>query len=103
MHELPDDIKIVLESHANVYGTSVGPKRVDDQPTTRESVVVLVDRKRPRERLDSDDVLPESVDIDGETVPTDVQEIGDVHAQAMDQPIAQFDRTARSSRSTRPR
>jgi hypothetical protein len=81
--EIPDAVRDDIESRANVVGTCRGPKRVGDRPTDEECLVVLVRRKLPTAQLDPDDVIPETVDLDGETIRTDVQEVGDLHSQAV--------------------
>lgn len=84
--DVPREVRERLESYPNVVGTTVGPKRVDDRPTDEECLVVLVSRKLPRTQLDDEEAIPETVDIDGETVRTDVQEVGDVALQAVRTP-----------------
>jgi hypothetical protein len=80
--EIPDAVRDDIESRANVVGTCRGPRRVGDRPTDEECLVVLVRRKVPKAQLDSNDVIPETVDLGGQTVRTDVQEVGDLHSQA---------------------
>jgi len=80
--EIPDELRDDLESRANVVGTCRGPRRVDDRPTDEECLIVLVSRKVPETQLDAADRIPRTVDVDGETVRTDVQEVGDLRAQA---------------------
>ncbi|WP_435064642.1 hypothetical protein [Halobaculum sp. EA56] len=80
--EIPDAVRDDIESRANVVGTCRGPKRVGARPTDEECLVVLVRRKVPKAQLDPGDVIPETVEIDGETVRTDVQEVGDLRSQA---------------------
>lgn len=59
---------------ANVVGCGWGRKRVGQEKTDREGLVVFVRRKLPRTQLKRKDVVPERV----ADVPTDVIEIGDV-------------------------
>lgn len=80
--EIPDAIREDLESRDNVVGTACGPKRVDDQPTGEDCVIVLVSRKLPEAQLAEADRVPPEVEIDGRRVQTDVQEVGDLRAQA---------------------
>lgn len=80
--DIPSAVRDDIESRANVVGTCRGPRRVGDRPTDEECLIVLVRRKLPTTQLDPDDVIPETVDVDGETVRTDVQEVGDLHSQA---------------------
>lgn len=84
--EIPESVRDDLESRANVVGTAVGRKRVGGRETAEESLIVLVRRKVPEAQLDPADVIPETIDLDGETVKTDVQEVGDVRAQATARP-----------------
>ena len=84
--DVPREVRERLESYPNVVGTTVGPKRVDDRPTDEECLVVLVSRKLPRAQLGDEEAIPETVDVDGETVRTDVQEVGDVTLQAVRTP-----------------
>lgn len=84
--ELPDEIRDDLEARANVVGTAIGPKRVDDQPTDEECVIVLVTRKMPTAQLADGDRIPTTVVVDGRELKTDVQEVGDVRSQATTRP-----------------
>lgn len=95
MH-IPDAVRDDLESRANVVGTAAGPKRVGGQPTDEECLIVLVSRKVPETQLDARDRIPPEIEIDGERVKTDVQEVGDVRTQAtMAQAPDRPDRTRR--------
>ncbi|WP_123538366.1 hypothetical protein [Halosimplex salinum] len=80
--EIPDAVRDDLESRANVVGTCIGPKRVGDQPTDEEVLIVLVSRKLPEAQLGESDRIPAEIEFDHETVKTDVQEVGDVRFQA---------------------
>jgi len=91
--ELPDEIRDDLESRENVVGTCLGPKRVDGQPTDEQVLIVLVSRKLPAAQVAAADRIPPEVDVDGETMKTDVQEVGDVRMQAS--ATEQPDRTRR--------
>lgn len=86
--ELPESVRDDLESRANVVGTCLGERRVNGRPTGEESVIVLVSRKQPRDQVSSEDLIPETVEIDGQNVRTDVQEIGEPRIQAVEtQPV----------------
>lgn len=87
MDHIPDEVRDELESFPNVVGTGRGRKRVGAQDTDREAIVVLVREKLPDDRLGDDERVPETVTVDGEEVPTDVQEVGDVRAQSVGRPI----------------
>lgn len=82
MAEIPEEVRDRLESLPHVVGTCIGTKRVSGRETGARSLVVLVDRKVPTAQLAPDDRVPETVEVDGETLPTDVQEVGDVTAQS---------------------
>lgn len=85
--QIPSSVRDDLESRSNVVGTAVGRKRVGGRETDEECVIVLVRRKVPEPQLDAADLVPETVDLDDETVKTDVQEVGDVRTQATVQPV----------------
>ncbi len=87
MDSLPDAVRDDLESYPNVIGTCLGPKRVDDRSTDEQAVIVLVSRKLPEAQLAADERIPETVTIDGEAVPTDVQEVGEPGTQAAVRPV----------------
>lgn len=94
--EIPEEVRDDLESRANVVGTSRGRKRVGDQETDEEALVVLVSRKLPETQLAEPDRIPKEVDLDGERVKTDVQEVGDVRIQgAAARPTQEQDRQRR--------
>lgn len=80
--DIPEDVRNDLESRANVVGTAWGPRRVNNQTVGEDSLIVLVRRKVPEAQLDPADKIPGEVDIDSTRVKTDVQEVGDVRAQA---------------------
>lgn len=71
---------------ANVVGVGTGPKRRGGRETGEQAIVVFVTEKLPESALDPEDVCPETVDIDGETVQTDVVQSGEVWAQATTAP-----------------
>ena len=82
MDHIPDEVRDDLESRPNVVGTAKGRKRVGDRPTDEDAVIVLVRRKLPESQLADGDRVPETVEVKGEEVKTDVQEVGDVRTQA---------------------
>jgi hypothetical protein len=61
----------------NVVGLGVGFKNRMGESDGQESVVVLVQTKKPLDALEEDDIIPQEVD----GVPTDVVEIGVMRAQ----------------------
>ncbi|SFS08841.1 hypothetical protein SAMN05216559_3527 [Halomicrobium zhouii] len=94
--DVPEEIRDELEACANVVGTAWGEKRVNDQAVGEDAVVVLVRRKVSEAQLDPDDRIPKEVDVDGRRVKTDVQEVGDVRAQATaTRPASEPDRERR--------
>ncbi|XVH32780.1 hypothetical protein ACNS7O_06245 [Haloferacaceae archaeon DSL9] len=97
MTHLSDAVRDELESHPNVVGTCLGRRRVGGRETDEPVVVVLVSKKLPRAQLADDEVVPETVTVDGETFRTDVQEVGDVRLQAATRPAdsVRSDRTRR--------
>jgi len=56
---------------------------------------VLVSRKLPEAQLNESDRVPPEIEVDGERIRTDVQEVGDVHAQATASRPAAADRKGR--------
>jgi hypothetical protein len=66
-----------LLSKPNVVGVGTGHRRKGGQPTADVAVVVMVDKKVPREQLAPADVIPTQI----EGVPVDVQEVGELRAQ----------------------
>lgn len=97
--QLPDSVRDALESHPNVIGTCLGNRRVGGQETSEESVIVLVTQKIPEDQLSTEAVVPKTVEIDGQELPTDVQEIGEprIHAArgAVEPVESDTDRTRR--------
>jgi hypothetical protein len=81
---IPESVRDDLESRANAVGTAVGTRRVNGRPTGEEAIIVLVSRKQPSDQVSSEDLVPETVEIDGQNVKTDVQEIGEPRIQAVE-------------------
>ena len=102
MDHIPDEVRDDLESRPNVVGTARGRKRVGDRPTDEDAVIVLVNRKLPDAQLADGDRVPETVEVEGETVKTDVQEVGDVRTQATVQPGEGGERRPNRKRRWRP-
>jgi hypothetical protein len=85
---IPESVRDDLESRANVVGTAVGTRRVNGRPTGEETIIVLVSRKQPSDQVSSEDLVPKTVEIDGQDTRTDVQEIGEPRIQAVEtQPV----------------
>ena len=65
-----------LMSKANVVGVGAGFCKKDGVQTDKVGLVVMVNKKVPRELLNQEDILPS--EIDGVVV--DVQEVGEIKA-----------------------
>jgi hypothetical protein len=87
MEHIPDEVRDELESYENVVGTCIGCKEVDGRETGEDAVVVLVSRKLPEAQLDANQRLPETVDVDDETVKVDVEEVGEPRPHAAVRPL----------------
>ncbi|WP_336362624.1 chymotrypsin family serine protease [Halalkalicoccus salilacus] len=84
VQEIPEEIRRDIEEHANVVGEGIGLERTDEEGLTdRTAVVVFVEKKLEKSELHEEDVLPESIEIDGEELPVDVQEVGVIEALAV--------------------
>lgn len=73
-----------LLTKQNVIGVGAGLEEKDGTKTGREAVIVLVRNKLPISRLSTEDLVPRELDDDGELVPTDVIEVGDIYALPVD-------------------
>ncbi|MFC6905424.1 hypothetical protein [Halalkalicoccus tibetensis] len=94
MVDIPQSVRDRLESLPHVVGTAVGKRRVDGEKTDETCVVVFVDRKVAETQLADEEIVPETVDCDGEELATDVQEVGDVTALSVE-PAQEAERTER--------
>ena len=65
-----------LLSKSNVVGVGVGLCMREGTPTGQVGLVVFVRRKVPASKLDENEVIPSEID----TVPVDVQEVGEIRA-----------------------
>jgi hypothetical protein len=65
-----------LLSKPNVVGVGVGVTEKGGQPTGKVGVVVLVDKKLPKDQLDPQDLIPTEI----EGVPVDVKVVGRLRA-----------------------
>ena len=88
LQDIPEEVREDIEKRANVVGTAVGPIREDDEPTDEVGVVVLVTEKLPEDALSRQDLVPETIDIDGKRYQTQVIEVGHLHAQGTGQQVA---------------
>jgi len=73
---IPDDVRDDLLGRDGVRAVGLGVKRVNGRPTDEEAVVVFVERKLPESQLASEDIVPETVPIEGQDVETDVLDAG---------------------------
>lgn len=94
MTDVPQSVRDELESLPHVVGTAVGKKRVNGRKTDETCVVVFVDEKLAEAQLSNEEIVPETVDCDGETLTTDVQQVGDVTALTVE-PAQEPERTER--------
>ncbi|WP_331235346.1 hypothetical protein [Natronorarus salvus] len=81
--DVPREVRERLEALPHVIGTCIGKRREQGCKTDETCLVVLVKEKVPDAQLDPDDRIPETIDLDGVTVRTDVQQVGDVTVQAV--------------------
>ena len=81
--DVPRETRERLEALPHVIGTCIGKRREQGCKTDETCLVVLVKEKVPDAQLDPDDRIPETIDLDGVTVRTDVQQVGDVRIQAL--------------------
>jgi hypothetical protein len=74
--DIPSSTEDELLEKPNVMAVGRGPKRSDGDVLDEEAVVVIVRQKLPAAELADDDLVPETVDADEETVQTDVVDAG---------------------------
>jgi hypothetical protein len=72
--QIPQDVEDELLEKENVVAVGRGRKRIDGKLTDEEVIVTFVEKKVDEDELDEEDVVPDSLDIDDESVQTDVQE-----------------------------
>ncbi|MCH7662082.1 MAG: hypothetical protein IH933_16405 [Euryarchaeota archaeon] len=94
MTDVPRSVRKQLESLPHVVGTAIGKKRVEGRKTDETCIVVFVDEKLPDAQLTDKEIIPETVECDGETLATDVQQVGEVTALEV-QPSQESERTER--------
>lgn len=70
------DHKEVLLKMANVVGVAMGYQQKGGKTTDKLALVVMVSKKIPETQLNSDDLIPSSID----GVPIDVQMVGEITA-----------------------
>lgn len=99
MPDVPRELRERIESLPHVVGTAVGRRRVGGRETDETCLIVFVDEKLPEARLDEEDVVPATVELDDETIGTDVQEVGDVRALST---VASTERRSERGRRWRP-
>lgn len=69
--KIPD---LYNDTPENVHGVALGYKFVNNQRTNQIGIVFTVYKKKPLSELNSDEVLPSSIIVDGESYITDVIE-----------------------------
>lgn len=87
----------------DIVSVSYGTKTVNGKLTSEKSIVFTVKEKKPLEDIDESDRLPSTVEIDGETIKTDVIE-GEVmtqqgYAQTCDAQFYSWQGTAPANRN----
>ncbi len=70
--------EVKLLARPGVVGVGVGYRQRGGTPTDEVAIVVMVRKKRPPDELAPEEILPSEL----EGVPLDVQEVGDITAQA---------------------
>jgi hypothetical protein len=90
--DVPRETRVELEALPHVVGTCIGKRREQGCKTDETCLVVLVKEKVPDAQLDPDERVPETIDLDGVTIRTDVQQVGEVTIQAV---VAEEDRQGR--------
>lgn len=70
---VPELVRQELSAYPNVTGTAYGLKEPDSD---EQAVIVFVREKLPESELADDDVIPATVEVDGERVATDVKVSG---------------------------
>lgn len=83
--EIPEAVRDDIEKRSNVVGTAVGEVKENGASTGEVGMVVLVTEKLPEEALSTQDLVPESVQIEGKQYRTDVVEVGHLNAQGVEQ------------------
>lgn len=79
--DVPEEVREDIEKRPNVVGTATGKRREGGQATDEDAVLVLVTEKLPEDALSRQDLVPETVTIDGKQYRTDVVEVGHLNAQ----------------------
>ena len=87
----------------DIVSVSYGTKTVNGKLTSEKSVIFTVKEKKPLEDIDESDRLPSTIEIDGETIKTDVIE-GEVmtqqsYAQSCDPQFYSWQGTAPANRN----
>ena len=72
-------------SRPNVVGLSLGPKVTGGRETGEPALLVYVERKQPAAEVEF--LVPELLTVGGAAVPTDVQEVGEIRTEVLDQRV----------------
>ncbi len=81
--DVPRETRERLEALPHVIGTCIGKRREQGCKTDETCLVVLVKEKVADAQLEPEHRIPETVEFDGVTVRTDVQQVGDVRIQSV--------------------
>lgn len=74
MENLTQDLRVLSSTYTNVFGTLYGYKRVGNKITDEHSVIFLVNEKKKISDLESDQIIPPTIEISGKVFKTDVVE-----------------------------
>jgi len=74
MENLTQDLRLLSSTYTNVFGTLYGYKRVGNKITDEHSVIFLVNEKKKISDLESDQIIPSTIEIGGLILKTDVVE-----------------------------
>lgn len=69
-----------LMKKKNVVGVGAGMRRKKGKATDEKAIVVLVRKKEAKSRLKAEDLLPDTIEVDGKEVHVDVIEVGEIRA-----------------------
>jgi hypothetical protein len=66
--------ELYLSTDDNIIGVTYGYKTVNGKMTDDRSIIFAVKEKLPKDKISKENLLPESINIDGEIVLTDVEQ-----------------------------
>ena len=81
---IQNKINDLFQNTPDNIGVAYGNKIVGGQDTQERAIVFMVDKKLPINEISISDVLPSTIEIDGNIYKTDVVEVGIVEALACD-------------------